>query len=213
MIEGREIGGVAGAIILSLPFLLLATLILLTVLGARRARRARDRAPKATTARYGEPITRAPRPRADEGANRGTAVPVPAPSTPVRPRIAETSDLSSVLKSIARAETTSDAAQLSRLYLRLGELKLIMNARGEAADAFRKCIRAAMKADDREAHARSRLELGDMAREAGDLTTACEHWQIARGLYFDLGQKSFLEAVEERMNVHQCPTDWVLNDF
>ena len=52
-----------------------------------------------------------------------------------------------------------------------------------------------------------------MARKSGDLTTACEHWQIARGLYVELKKEGELEQVEARMHDNGCPTDWVLNDF
>ena len=51
------------------------------------------------------------------------------------------------------------------------------------------------------------------ARAAGDLTTACEHWQIARSLFEEGSQKAKAENVEARMKRFGCPTDWVLNDF
>ncbi len=59
----------------------------------------------------------------------------------------------------------------------------------------------------------ARLELGELARQDGDLITACEHWQIARGLFQDLKNKPRVKTIETRMREHGCPTDWVLNDF
>ena len=48
---------------------------------------------------------------------------------------------------------------------------------------------------------------------SGDLTTACEHWQIARALFHELKQGRDHAAVETRMLRNGCPTDWVLTDF
>jgi hypothetical protein len=55
--------------------------------------------------------------------------------------------------------------------------------------------------------------LGDLAHKDGDLTTACEHWQIARALFVELKQDGAHESVEVRMLRNGCPTDWVLTDF
>jgi hypothetical protein len=83
----------------------------------------------------------------------------------------------------------------------------------EASDHLRKSIRLATKLGSKPVHAQARLELGDIACASGDLTTACEHWQIARGLFFELKHKGTLDATEARMRQNGCPTDWVLNDF
>ena len=61
--------------------------------------------------------------------------------------------------------------------------------------------------------AMARLELGDLARACGDLTTACEHWQMARALFTDLKRPAETVAAEKRMESAGCPTDWVLNQF
>ncbi len=62
-------------------------------------------------------------------------------------------------------------------------------------------------------HADARLDLAEIAREAGDLTTACEHWQIARKLFIDNSRKDRLAEADALMLRHGCPTDWVLTDF
>jgi hypothetical protein len=78
---------------------------------------------------------------------------------------------------------------------------------------LRKSIRGAAGAELKETHARARLALGDLAHESGDLTTACEHWQIARALFHELKQSREHDAAEQRMLRNGCPTDWVLTDF
>jgi hypothetical protein len=83
----------------------------------------------------------------------------------------------------------------------------------EAATQLRLCIRLSSKLKDARTEARARLELGDLARASGDLTTACEHWQLARALFADVRQPTESTAAELRMERAGCPTDWVLNQF
>lgn len=65
----------------------------------------------------------------------------------------------------------------------------------------------------RAAHAEARLQLAEAAFDAGDLTGACEQWQMARDALRDDGQKDAHARVEQRMRDNGCPTDWVLTDF
>ena len=65
----------------------------------------------------------------------------------------------------------------------------------------------------RAAHAEARLQLAEAAHKAGDLTGACEQWQMARDALYDDGQKEAHARVEQRMRDNGCPTDWVLTDF
>jgi hypothetical protein len=114
---------------------------------------------------------------------------------------------------IASAEASGDERGLVELYLALGRKLSERGNAGEAARSLAKSIRLAAKLGQKGAHAQARLELGDISREGGDLTTACEHWQIARGLFVELEKKTELEKTETRMRDNGCPTDWVLNDF
>ena len=82
-----------------------------------------------------------------------------------------------------------------------------------AAVSLRELVRIAAASGLNDQHAAARLELGELARKDGDLITACEHWQIARGLFHDLKNGPNLKTVETQMRDHGCPTDWVLNDF
>ena len=90
---------------------------------------------------------------------------------------------------------------------------LIAGASEEAAAQLRLCVRLASKLKQPAVEAAARLELGDLARASGDLTTACEHWQMARALYSSLRRDIDTRAAELRMERARCPSDWVLNQF
>lgn len=59
----------------------------------------------------------------------------------------------------------------------------------------------------------ARYYLAKLNKEMGDLTLACEHWQIARDLYKQSGNTGRIEEIEKDMRENGCPTDWVLNGF
>lgn len=206
-----ELTGPIAIVAIAMPLAVLVTLI--AILHARGRRRRRpDSGRTDVVARYGQRVTATvpePEPPAKSGSPVTAVRPIEAKPRP-EPPLAQVAALSAEL---LRAEQKGDDRKLAPLYLGLGEARLASGNASEAADLFRKCIRASVKAEDATCHAKARLELGDIARAAGDLTTACEHWQIARGLYFDTRRSSDLEAVEARMQRHGCPTDWVLNDF
>jgi hypothetical protein len=82
-----------------------------------------------------------------------------------------------------------------------------------AAATLRETILLAVTGELPDHHAAARLELGELARQDGDLITACEHWQIARALFQDLKNGARVKTTEARMRDHGCPTDWVLTDF
>lgn len=83
----------------------------------------------------------------------------------------------------------------------------------DAAAQLRLCVRLAAKQKLPAVEAKARMNLGDLARSNGDLTTACEHWQMARSLYTDLKRHAEQLDAEQRMETAGCPTDWVLNQF
>lgn len=83
----------------------------------------------------------------------------------------------------------------------------------EAADQLRACARLASKLKEVAVEAVARLELGDLAQSHGDMTTACEHWQLARSLYAELKREDEVKASVKRMEKAGCPTDWVLTKF
>jgi hypothetical protein len=105
------------------------------------------------------------------------------------------------------------AATICASLLRRAEVQLQSDDKLGAAASLREAIRLAAACDLSGQHAAARLELGELARQDGDLITACEHWQIARGLFHDLKNSARVKSTEGRMRDHGCPTDWVLTDF
>lgn len=114
---------------------------------------------------------------------------------------------------VEAAEKTGAQARLPGLYLLLAQSRLAAGKTAEAEEILRKSIRAAASLKIKDVHAKARVTLGDLAHGSGDLTTACEHWQIARALFHELKQVPEHDAVESRMLKNGCPTDWVLTDF
>jgi hypothetical protein len=197
-----EIAGLAAWIALSMPFAVLATTILLAV---RRRRVRRESAGETgATGRYGVPVG-APRPAA--------TLPKPvAPQLPALPTYADV-DPAELGRRLVEAERRNDGQAAALLLLALARRARADGSDAAASEHLRRCIRTATSLGERRVHAAARLELGDIAEEGGDLTTACEHWQIARQLADELGLAEEAATAEARMTSHGCPTDWVLNDF
>jgi len=122
-------------------------------------------------------------------------------------------DSAALTAALRKAEASGEAERLPGLYLSLARCRLEEKNKSDAEDLLRKSIRGAAGTQQKDIHARARLALGDLAHAGGDLTTACEHWQIARALFHELKQGRDHEAVETRMLRNGCPTDWVLTDF
>jgi tetratricopeptide (TPR) repeat protein len=122
-------------------------------------------------------------------------------------------DRATLTAAVGDAESHGEGARLPGLYLLLAKCHIEDGETGDAEELLRKSIRAAADAGLKDTHAEARLVLGDIALQAGDLTTACEHWQIARALFHELKQSDDHEAAESRMLRNGCPTDWVLTDF
>jgi hypothetical protein len=162
----------------------LAALVLLLVLGVRQRRR--KRAAKARHAQEPRLARAAPPPALDAAA---------------------------LTTAVHEAETRGEREKLPGLYLSLAHCRIEAGRTVDAEDLLRKSIRGAASLEHKETHARARLALGDLAQRSGDLTSACEHWQIARALFFELKQGRDHDAVETRMRRNGCPTDWVLTDF
>ena len=82
-------------------------------------------------------------------------------------------------------------------------------------DEAEKCLESALSeagpAGDLTALCETRYHLAIVNKQMGDLTLACEHWQIARELYQIVRDKQKVAEIEEYMRESGCPTDWVLN--
>jgi hypothetical protein len=94
-----------------------------------------------------------------------------------------------------------------------GQAHLAAGSIDAAARDFRACVMLAAKLKQPHIGATARLELGDLASAAGDMTTACEHWQMAKTAFIEQGRDAELISVEGKMDQAGCPTDWVLNEF
>jgi len=137
----------------------------------------------------------------------------PASAVPEAAKPAPRLDGAALTAALAEAEARGETERLPVLYLSLAQCRIEARQTLEAEELLRKTIRGAMGPMHKEIHARARLALGDLAHAHGDLTTACEHWQIARALFFELKLSRDHDAVETRMLRNGCPTDWVLTDF
>lgn len=116
-------------------------------------------------------------------------------------------------RAIRPRSTPEDTTLSPETLLVRAQDRLAAGALDDAAVQLRLCVRFASKMKQPAIEAVARLELGDLARASGDLTTACEHWQIARALFTDLKRTAEMVAAEKRMESAGCPTDWVLNQF
>lgn len=141
---------------------------------------------------------------------------VPAPLAPPSNAAGELKredDGSSLEARILAAEARGDEAELAGLILAAARTAASRDHISEATLLLRKSIACAARAGDAFVHAEARLELAEIARASGDLTSACEHWQMARQLFHELADKVRVANTDAIMRHHGCPTDWVLNDF
>ncbi|MEI9899695.1 MAG: hypothetical protein WDN31_05585 [Hyphomicrobium sp.] len=109
-------------------------------------------------------------------------------------------------RAVQEAEAEGASRRLPGLYLSLAQLRIESGDASAAGELLRKSIRVASGMGLNDAHAKARLALGDLAQASGDPATACEHWQIARKLFHELGQKREYDAVDARMLRNGCPT-------
>jgi hypothetical protein len=114
---------------------------------------------------------------------------------------------------VESAMTARDDVLLSRHSVQLARLLLARSARSQAATLLQSAALAARRAKLPSVHAEARLELAEMAFIDGDLTTACEHWQMAKVMFHEMGQRGDESRVADVMRRHHCPTDWVLTNF
>lgn len=133
------------------------------------------------------------------------AAPEPAAAVPPAPR-----DWAALIEA---AEQAGDHAAVPAHYLAYARDEIGQGRNQAASDHLRTALKLAAKARNAPVQAEARLELADLARAVGDLTTACEHWQIARALFYEMKSEAKLGETEGLMQKHGCPTDWVLNDF
>lgn len=116
-------------------------------------------------------------------------------------------------RAIDRATAAGAVENLPELNLSLAEWHLANGDAQQGEELLRSCVRGATECGLKGPHARARVLLGDIAQANGDPSTACEHWQIARMLFHEIGSKGAYDDVDVRMQRNGCPSDWVLTDF
>lgn len=196
-----DVAGLADTLaLLALPVLLLLAIVYAHRAGQRQSRQAEDLGPRQPGERLG--VVAAP-----EGAVAGATT--REPPQPLPPPVAEVP----WPERIRRAEADGDPVALGTLYLGWARDEIARGSTAPAGEHLRTAVRIAAQSKAASLHAEARLELAELARVAGDLTTACEHWQLARALFYDLKQRDRVGDTERLMQRHGCPTDWVLNDF
>lgn len=197
-------------LILALPVFVLATLIaiLARLLRARRRRlaAAREAAPLTLTSAQAanQPVAAAP------AAPPRAAVPSPV-AEPAQPNA--TDPIASLQSKIDAAMKVQPNSTLAPMFLEMARHHKAAGNESSYLAALRSAAGLAAQHGPRASHADARLQLAEAAFVAGDLTGACEQWQIARDALRDDGQKDAHARVDQRMRDNGCPTDWVLTDF
>ena len=207
-----SLDGLAGALVVSVPWLLLAAV-------AWRGRLLPER---------DDPFGRMPEPAAElarvMSAPNYEDVPqlgeTPAPGvdpvlalSPEPPVLSLAEQEDALVGAMATAKAQRDDVLLSRSGVDLARLMLKRAARPQAAVVLQTAALAARRAKLPVVHAEARLELAEIALSDGDLTSACEHWQMAKLMFHESGRRSDQDRVAELMRVQRCPTDWVLTNF
>ena len=200
-----SVDAVIGIMAIAIPVAVLVTLLLVLSTKGRAKRR---RSSVATLADGIEPDA----PEAAPSIPPATAVATDARTEPPVALSTEASsdDMQARLKhSITIEPKTAQAA----IHLQMARLHRAVGDEAECLTALRAAAGLAAQHGPRSIHAEARLELAEVAFKAGDLTSACEHWQMARSALLDDGQKEAHARVDKRMRENGCPTDWVLTDF
>lgn len=125
----------------------------------------------------------------------------------------EASSMATLTRRLKDAEAAGELISLAPLYLELARAYLAAGREDDALSALRSAAGLAALHGPKAVHAEARVELAEAAYHAGDLTSACEHWQLARAAYQDDGQSGGAARIGKRMHENGCPTDWVLTDF
>jgi hypothetical protein len=153
--------------------------------------------------------------RRDRSATSAQSVSAPLLAEP--PREATTRDIAVAMGEIGKRIDTAlsggNKSELAALYLDLARGHQKLGDEKSRMSALRSAAGYGSLHGPLAAHAAARLELAEAAYLSGDLTSACEQWQLARSAYLEDGQMEPYARVEKRMRDNGCPTDWVLTDF
>ncbi len=98
-------------------------------------------------------------------------------------------------------------------YLELAKKHEAIGDELQRLEALRSAAGIAARDGPPAVHGLARIALAEAAYNSGDLTGACEQWQIARLAFQEAGQAAAHARVDKLMADNGCPTDWVLTDF
>jgi tetratricopeptide (TPR) repeat protein len=138
------------------------------------------------------------------------AVTAPANETPPRDFAKDVQDIATRIEA---ALAVGNMKPLAGLYLDLAFCHAKVGDEDSRMPALRSAAAYGAQHGPHASHAAARFELAEAAYRLGDLTTACEQWQLARTAYLEDGQMERHASIEKRMRANGCPTDWVLTDF
>lgn len=139
--------------------------------------------------------------------------PVFHPEAVVPPILSAQEQEHALVLAVEAAKAERDDVALSRDSVLLAKLLLARSARSEAAALLQSAALVARRAKLPVMHAQARIELADLARSEGDMTSACEHWQMAKLMFHETGRRVDQERMADLMRQNHCPTDWVLTNF
>lgn len=212
-----SLDGAAGLLLVSVPWLLL---LLVAWLG--RGRRAikdvplesgRDSMPRAAEP-FGIMTTPALEHMDLAGAGGDMAgAALPSGLAPTAPEYSLQEQEEALVAVVEAAKSARDDPLLSRNSVALARLLLARSARPQASVLLQSAVMAARRAKLPMVHAEARIELAELALIEGDLTSACEHWQMAKLMFHETGRRSDHDRMADLMRNHRCPTDWILTNF
>jgi len=212
-----SLDGAAGLLLVSVPWLLL----LLVAWWGRGRRAVRTEHPERDAGRpapEAEPLGIMTASASEQMGLSGAGGDVPEPSlhsagVESAPVLSLQEQEDTLRMAVEAAKSARDDPQLARSSVELGRLLLARSARPQASVLLQGAVMAAGRAKLPVVHAEARIELAEIALAEGDLTSACEHWQMAKLMFHEMGRRSDQDRMANLMRVHRCPTDWILTNF
>lgn len=201
---GGALDDAAGELLLGLPWLLLALVAWQSSRGRLAVGPRAEPAGVMAPAPPVEPAQVLDHPGAGELVPPHSVVATPSPG-PDREGV--------LLSAIEAAKAADDDLVFSSLSVELARLLIARSASQQAAQHLQSAALAARRSNLPQAHAAARIELAELAYRDGDLTSACEHWQMAKLMFHETGRRFDRDRIAEVMRQHRCPTDWVLTNF
>ena len=142
-----------------------------------------------------------------------TATPMNSMTPHTSARSLARNEIVAIERQIADAKASGKHHVMAAMYLDLAAQNRALGLDKEAQSALRSAAGIGSQYGPEYVHATARIALAEAAFENGDLTTACEQWQLARTAFQRDGNAAEADGIDKRMRANGCPTDWVLTDF